>query len=246
MAGTGGDKMKTILISGGSGGIGQALVRAYREEGWRVAFGWHQASGAAASLEKETGAIPIRADLRDEADARRFFSDAMRQLSHLDALIVNAALSYRGLITEMTASAWDELMALNLRSAFLLSREALKDMLKRKQGSILLISSMQGVKGASFEAAYAASKAGLNGLARSLALEYGPSGIRVNCLAPGAIDCGMMDPFSDADKKALIDATPLSRLGTAEDVAKAALFLTSDSAAFITGQVLGVDGGLFI
>ena len=238
--------MKAVLISGGTGAIGRALVRAYHREGWRVAFGWHQQSAAAAALEAETGAIPLRADLRDEAATLRFFSDAIRQLSHLDCLIVNAALSHRGLITDMAGDAWDSLMALNLKSAFLLSREALKTMVRAKRGSLIFISSMQGIKGASCEAAYAASKAGLTGLARSLAMEYGPSGIRVNCLAPGAIDGGMMDQFSDEDKAALIAATPLCRLGSPEDVARAALFLSSDSAAFITGQVLGVDGGLFI
>jgi 3-oxoacyl-[acyl-carrier protein] reductase len=143
----------------------------------------------------------------------------------------------------MPCESWDALMALNLRSGFVLSREALKAMRPRGQGSLIFISSVEGISGASCEAAYAASKAGQIGLARSLAKEYGPSGIRVNCIAPGVIDCGMMAGYSAEDREALRQATPLRRLGRPEDVAQAALFLCSEAAHFITGQVLQVDGG---
>lgn len=236
--------MNTALITGGTGGIGQALVGAFCQAGWRVAFGWHSQGEAAQALAQATDALAIRADLRDEAQCQGLFADALAQLSHLDCLIVNAAQAHQGLLTDMTTAQWDSLMALNLRSAFWLSQAALPQMVSRKAGSLLYIASMQGLTGASCEAAYAASKAGLIGLAKSLAQEYGPSGIRVNCIAPGVIDCGMMAAYSQVDLEALRQATPLQRLGSAQDVAQAALFLASPEAAFITGQVLGVDGGL--
>ena len=238
--------MKTALITGGTGGIGQGLVRAFCAAGWRVAFGWHQQAEAAQPLTEETGAIPLRADLRDEGQTLALFAAAMRQLSHLDALIVNAGLTWQGLLSDMPTHSWDDLMAVNLRSAFVLSREAINAMRPREGGSLLYTASGQGIHGASCEAAYAATKAGLMGLAKSLAREVGPCGIRVNCLAPGVIDCGMMAGYSADDKEALRRDTPLLRLGTAEDVAQAALFLCSDAARFISGQVLGVDGGLVL
>lgn len=236
--------MKTVLITGGTGGIGKALVKGFSAEGWRTAFGYHRKNQEAKLLAEETGSLCLQADLRDEISTLSFFESAMRQLGHLDALIVCAGVSWQGLITDMPTASYDDLMALNLRSAFTLSKQALLLMNPQHKGSILFISSIQGLHGASCEAAYAASKAGLIGLAKSLAREYGPSGIRVNCLAPGVIDTGMMDAFSPEDKEALLCSTPLQRLGSAEDVRNAALFLTSDKASFITGQVLGVDGGL--
>lgn len=238
--------MKTVLITGGTGGIGQALVKGYAKEGWRTAFGYHRKKEEAERLARETSSLCFQADLRDEKSLLVFFQSAMQQLGHLDALIVCAGTSWQGLITDMPTCSYDELMALNLRSAFLLSKQALLLMIKQHCGSILFISSIQGLQGASCEAAYAASKAGLIGLARSLACEYGPSGIRVNCLTPGAIDTGMMSVFSPEDKETLRTSTPLQRLGRADDIRDAALFLTSEKASFITGQVLGVDGGLVL
>lgn len=235
--------MNTALITGGSGGIGAALVRAFCAAGWRTAFGYHAHQEAARQLSGETGAIAIQADLREEAGCLRLMDAALQQLSHLDALILNAGSAYAGLLEDMPCESWDALMALNLRSGFVLSREALKAMRPRGQGSLIFISSVEGISGASCEAAYAASKAGQIGLARSLAKEYGPSGIRVNCIAPGVIDCGMMAGYSAEDREALRQATPLRRLGRPEDVAQAALFLCSEAAHFITGQVLQVDGG---
>lgn len=236
--------MKTVLITGGTGGIGRALVKGYAKAGWRVAFGYHQKEEDAMILSQESAALPFRVDLRDEKSSMSFFESALAQLLHLDALILCAGITRQGLITHMPAKDFDDLLALNLRSAFLLSKAALPLMVRGQSGSILFISSIQGVYGASCEAAYAASKAGLIGLAKSLAKEYGPSGIRVNCLTPGVIDAGMMDAYSLEDKENLRSMTPLQRLGKPQDVFDAALFLTSEQASFITGQVLGIDGGL--
>ena len=236
--------MKTALITGGSGGLGAAMVRLFSQQGWRVAFSWHRQHENAAALARQTGAVALQADLADEGQCLRLFEDAMAQLGHLDALVVNAGVTWSGLLTDMDTAQWDHLMAVNLRAAFLLSREALMRMRPRGEGCLLFVSSFQGMQGASCEAAYAASKAGLMGLARSLAAEWGPCGIRVNCLAPGVMDAGMMAAYSAEMKDSLRDSIPLGRLGTAQDAAQAALFLCGPDATYITGQVLGVDGGL--
>lgn len=238
--------MKTVFITGGTGGIGEGLVRAFAREGWRTAFVYHQNKEKAEALSKACGALPLQADLADESACLRAMEEALAQLGHLDCLIHCAGLDWQGLVSEMPTEAWDTLMAVNLRSAFILSREALKRMRSAGSGSILFVSSIQASGGASCESAYAASKAALEGLCKSLAREWGPCGIRVNCLAPGVIDTGMMRAFSEEDKESLRQETPLQRLGTPQDVAEAALFLASGEASFITGQVLGVDGGLVL
>ena len=238
--------MKTVLITGGTGGIGEALVRAFAGAGYRVAFGYHKNQKKAESLARETSALPLSHDLREADRCLDFFHEGLKGLSRVDTLIHCAGLDWQGLISDMPLSEWDSLMNLNLRSAFILSREALGHMRQSGSGSILMIGSIQAASGASCESAYAAGKAGLTGLAKSLAREWGPCGIRVNCLAPGVIDAGMMDAFSAEDKEALRLNTPLQRLGRPQDVAEAALFLSSDKASFITGQVIGVDGGLVL
>jgi len=238
--------MKTVLITGGTGGIGRALVQGYAKTGWRVAFGYHHREEEAMLLSRESSALPFRVDLQDEKSVLAFYQSAMKQLVHLDALILCAGVSKQGLLTDIPTQSYDELMNINLRSAFLLSKATLPQMVGQQNGNILFISSIQGVYGASYEASYAASKAGLIGLSKSLAREYGPSGVRVNCLTPGVIDTGMMDAFSLEDKETLRINTPLQRLGKPQDICEAALFLTSEKSSFITGQVLGIDGGLIL
>lgn len=236
--------MKTVLITGGSRGIGAALVRRFCREGWQVAFSCFESMGAARALAEETGALALQADLRDEAQTLQMMQAALKYLSHLDALIINAGSAWSGLMSEMTTADYDALMALNLRGAFLCAREAIPALRARGSGSIVFISSIHGLEGAACEAAYSASKAGLIALAQALAGELGPSGIRVNCLAPGVIDTDMMAGLSGDEKEALRGRTPLGRLGRPDDVAAAALFLCGADAGFITGQVLRVDGGI--
>ncbi len=238
--------MNTVLITGGTGGIGRELVRAFSREGWRAAFTYRRSGELAETLARECGALPIRADLSGEEGCLSAFEQALSALGHLDCLLHCAGVDWQGLLSDMPTEAWDHLMQVNLRSAFLLSREALKTMRGQGRGSLLFITSVQARGGGSCESAYAASKAALEGLCRSLAAEWGPAGIRVNCLSPGVIDAGMMSAFSADEKEALRRDTPLQRLGTPGDVAKAALFLCGDGASFITGQVLGVDGGLML
>lgn len=234
--------MKTALITGGSRGIGQAMVRLFISRGYRVMFTFNLSEESALRLADETGALPFRADVRDEQDVAALKDAALSQLGHPDALILNAGIAWTGLMTDMPPDAWDDLYMTNVRGAFLVLKSFLPSM-RARGGAVLLISSMWGKRGASCEAAYSASKAALIGLAQALAREEGPGGIRVNALCPGVIRTDMMDGYTSAELLALEQATPLCRLGTPEDVARAAYFLCGEDAAFITGQALSVDGG---
>jgi len=235
--------MKTALVTGGSRGIGRAIVTRFAKENWRVAFGYHSSQEAARALADETGTIALPGDLADEQQAERFLAEAIQQLCHVDALIINAGVSHTGLLTDMDTAQWDHLMHTNLRAAFLCARAVLPHMQRQGAGSIVMVSSIWGLRGAACEAAYSASKAGLIGLCQALAREAGPCGIRVNALAPGVIDTDMLSGYTPDELNELRRATPLGRLGTPQDVAAAAYFLCSDEASFITGQVLAVDGG---
>ena len=238
--------MKTVLITGGSRGIGEAMVRLYVDQGWRVAFTYLTSDEKAQTLSRESGALALRCDAKSEADTAAMAEQVVRQFGHLDALICNAGISYTGLLQYMTVSQWDELFAVHVRGAFLATRAFLPGMISRQSGSILYVSSMWGQVGASCEAAYSACKAALIGLGKALAKEAGPSGVRVNCLCPGVIQTDMLREYSQEDLRILADDTPLCRLGTPQDVARAAFFLSSQDASFITGQVLGVNGGFVI
>ena len=238
--------MKTVLITGGSRGIGEATVRLYAEQGWRVAFTYLNSEEKALTLSWGTGALALRCDAKSEADTAAMAEQVLRKFGHLDALICNAGISYTGLLQDMTVSQWDELFAVHVRGAFLSTRAFLPGMISRQSGSILYVSSMWGQVGASCEAAYSACKAALIGLGKALAKEAGPSGVRVNCICPGVIQTDMVREYSREDLQVLADDTPLCRLGTPQDVARAAFFLSSEDASFITGQVLGVNGGFVI
>ena len=238
--------MQTVLITGASRGIGAAMVRFFSARGWRVMFTYVNSEEKAEALRKETGALPVRCDASSEQETAAMARQAVSSLGHIDALICNAGISWSGLLQDMTVEEWDRLFAVHVRGAFLATRSFLPDMISRQSGSILYISSMWGQTGASCEAAYSACKAALIGLGKAMAKEAGPSHVRVNCLCPGVIRTDMLREYSEQDLDSLSQDTPLERLGNPEDVAKAAYFLSSDDASFITGQVLGVNGGFVI
>lgn len=235
--------MKRILISGGSRGIGAECVRRYAASGDAVAFIYNKSADAARKLAAETGAVAICADVSDSASAKRAVEKAISVLGGIDILVNNAGIAHIGLFTDITDDEWRKLCDTNLSSAIYLSREAAKHMIRQHNGSIVNIGSVWGRAGASCEVAYSATKAGLRGFTRALAKELGPSGITVNCIEPGVIDTEMNACLDDETRASLADETPLGRIGTPADVAAAVAFLTSPEAAFITGQIIGVDGG---
>ena len=239
---------KIALVTGASGGIGAACARELAAQGYTVLAhgcrGFARAQALCAELcAGGMDAHPVCCDLRDSAQAQAMCRDILHLYHHVDALALCAGVAHTGLLTDMTDAQWHDVMDTNVSGAFYLIRALAPGMVARQSGSILTISSMWGRVGASCEAAYSASKAALIGLTRALAKELGPSGVRVNCIVPGVIDTAMMAEHSDETRAALAEETPLGRLGTPQDVARAAAFLLGDGAAFITGQVLGVDGG---
>ncbi|MGI6181045.1 MAG: SDR family NAD(P)-dependent oxidoreductase [Agathobaculum sp.] len=235
---------KAVWITGGSRGIGAACVRVFAAEGWRVAFTYRSSAAQAEKLAEETGALAVCADASDGAAVQAAYAQTCGRLGAPYALVCNAGIAEQKMFQDLTDADWQRMLDVNLLGTVRAVRAALPDMLHRKNGSIVTVSSMWGQYGASCESHYAASKAALIGLTKSLALELGPSGIRVNCVAPGVIDTDMNAMHSEQTMRELADETPLCRIGTAAEIADSILYLSSDRASFITGQVLGVTGGL--
>lgn len=236
-----------VLISGGDRGIGAAAARAFYAAGARVAVLYHTHAEAAAALEQELpGCIAVQCDVASRASCEVAFHAVEQALGRVDVLVCNAGIAQQKLFTDITPDEWQHMLDVNLSGAFHLCQLALPGMIRRKAGRILTVSSMWGQTGGSCEVHYSASKAGLIGLTKALAKEEGPSGITVNCVAPGVIDTDMMAAFTAEDKAALADETPVGRLGSADEVAKLLVFLAGEDAGYITGQVFGVNGGLVI
>ena len=235
-----------VLITGGSRGIGEACVRAFCRQGDRVAFLYHTNHERAKALANETGAIAIVADVSNAASATAATKEAIEKLGGIDVLVNNAGISQIKLFSDITDEDWRRMIDTNLSGAFYTCREASKTMVAQHFGRIINIGSMWGKTGASCEVHYSASKAGLRGLTMALAKELGPSGITVNCVEPGVIDTEMNATLDDATRQELCEGTPLCRIGSTQEVAAVVCFLASKGASFITGQMLGVDGGFAI
>ena len=235
--------MLTALITGGSRGIGAATVRAFSGAGYRVVFFYRNSVSAAQALSAETGAIAIRCDVSDSQSVNAACAEAVKQLSHIDVLINNAGIAQQKLFTDITDDDWRAMLDTNLSSAFYVSRAVLPQMISRRYGRIVNVGSIWGQVGASCEVHYSAAKAGLIGLTKALAKEVGPSGVTVNCICPGVIETDMLSSFTQDDLVALADETPVGRLGTPEDIAHSLLWLADEKSGFITGQIIGVNGG---
>jgi 3-oxoacyl-[acyl-carrier protein] reductase len=230
---------RTALITGGSRGIGAACARALAAGGHRVTIQYLVSEAASQALAAEIGGSAVRADVSDAGQVRQMFDTA----GPVDILVCSAGIQLLKLFTDTTEEEWRRLLDTNLGGVINCCQAAVPHMVRRKHGRIIIISSVWGVTGASCEAVYSASKAALIGLTKSLAKELGPSGITVNCAAPGVIDTDMNRHLTPDVREELVSNTPLGRIGTPEDVAALVRFLASDEAGFITGQVIGVDGG---
>lgn len=234
--------MKNALITGSSRGIGAETARELARRGWNVNINYLDSRTQALTLAEELDCPAFRADVSSPEQVRDMFA----AIGPVDLLVNNAGVAWAGLLTDMTDEQWHRLFAVNVDGVYNCCREAIPHMVRQKSGCIVNLSSVLGVSGGSCEAAYSATKGAVISLTRALAKELGLSGIRVNCVAPGAIDTRMLGGLTDADKAALSDATALCRLGTPKDVAKVIAFLASDDAGFVTGQVVGIDGALVI
>ena len=241
--------MKTVWITGGSRGIGAAAVREFARRGWRVAFSYLKSRQPAEALTAELrdfSVLAVQGDMAVRADVDRCAVQIRQAFGHMDALVVNAGIAQQKMFCDLTNDDWRRMFAVNLDSAFYTIQAALPDMIARKNGSIVTVSSVWGVTGASCESHYAASKAGLIGLTKSLAQELGLSGIRVNCVAPGVINTEMNAMHSVETLQELAEETALGRLGQPDEVARLICTLCGEDTSFVTGQVIGATGGFMI
>lgn len=238
--------MKTALITGGSRGIGAAVARRLAAEGCKVAVCCRENWEAAAAVAKEVGGLALRCDVSDPAQVRKMVDTVLENFCQLDILVCNAGVARQGLTQDMGDEDYRRLMGTDLDGVFYCCRAVLPHMISRKSGRIVTLSSMWGQVGGSCETAYSAAKAGVIGLTKALSKEVAPSGVTVNCVAPGVIDTEMNRHLGAEALRELAAETPVGRLGTAEDVAACVAFLCSADGAFMTGQVLSPNGGLVI
>lgn len=241
----------SALVTGASRGIGRAIAAALAREGRPVCVNYLERRDAAEELVRELrnqgcAAMAFQADVADREAVEAMVRSASETLGPVELLVNNAGISRQGLFQDLDDGDWNRLLAVNLTGPRNAIQAVLPHMLSEKRGCIVNISSIWGLRGGSCETAYAVTKAGIVGLTRSLALELAPSGIRVNCVAPGCVETDMVRALGEETRRLLAEETPLGRLGRPEDIAEAVAFLASEKAGFVTGQVLTADGGFIV
>jgi 3-oxoacyl-[acyl-carrier protein] reductase len=238
---------KKALITGATGGIGGAIAKSFYGAGASLAIsGSRQEKLEVFAGEIGAGVMPIACDLSDLANVDALIKNAEEKLAGLDVLVCNAGVTRDNLALRMKDEEWQQVIDVNLTASFRLARAAIKGMLKRRSGRIIFITSVVGWTGNAGQANYCASKAGLTGMAKSLAHEVASRGITINCIAPGFIATNMTDALNDEQKAKISGNIPLGRMGSAEDIASGALYLASDAGNYITGQTLHINGGLYM
>ena len=240
--------MKTVLITGSASGIGAATAALFADSGYNVVINYNTSEKEALLLcnelkEKGLNVIAVKADVSNVDEVDFLFTQAEKAFGCVDVLINNAGIAQQKLFTDITMQDYDRMFDCNVKSVFNCCKRVLPGMIHNKHGRIINISSMWGIVGASCEVHYSASKAAVIGLTKALAREVAPSGITVNCIAPGVIDTPMNKDFDEDTLKSLAEETPVGRIGSPEEIAKSILFFARDDSSFITGQVLGIDGG---
>lgn len=244
-------KKRTVLITGASGGIGREIARRFAGGGDRVALHYfhhrERAENLARALQNEgCEALTVYADLQNRKDVEDMVRIVHEQFGPVSVLVNNAGIAQQKLFNDISEFEWERMFGVNVTGTFHCCSCVLPDMIQVKQGKIINISSVWGITGASCEVHYSASKAAVIGLTKALAKELGPSGIQVNCVAPGVIDTDMNAALSEKTKRTLIDETPAGCLGSAGDIAATVVFLASHDADFITGQIISPNGGFLI
>ena len=244
---------KTVIITGASRGIGKEIAKLFAENGYNVLLNYNKSSKMAEITCKKLQELGysvklFKADVSNREEVNSMIEYCLQEFGSIDVVINNAGVTYTNLFTETTLDKWNEVMSINLNGAFNVTQEALKKyMLSNKNGSIINISSIDGISGSSCEVAYSTSKAGIIGMTKALAKELAMSNVTVNAIAPGAISTDMLyDNYEESDLEIVKDEIPMKRFGTPEEIAELAYFLASDKARYITGQVISPNGGSVI
>lgn len=235
--------MKNVLITGAGRGIGSACAKEFAAAGWHVVINYNKSEKEALALSQSIGGTAVRADITNAEDVAKMYSHLASQGIFIDCLVNNAGISSDKLFIDISEQEWDNVFDVNVKGTFLVTKAFLPNMINKKSGSIINISSIWGEIGAAGEVHYSASKSAVIGMTKALAKELAPSNIRVNCICPGYIDTEMNSNYTSQEVADITDEIPLGRIGTIFEVAKSVVFLASDSSSYITGQVLGVNGG---
>lgn len=238
--------MNNVLITGGTKGIGEACARLFVKNNYRVFIIYRSDDKKAELLKSEIGCCAYKADICRNNEIADIIEDIYRKYGSIDVLINNAGIAQQKLFSDITEKEWNRMIDVNLNGIYNVTNAVLKKMIKENKGVIVNVSSIWGQCGASCEVHYSAAKAGIIGFTKALAKEMGLSGIRINCVAPGMIDTPMNAGFSDDDKEIICSEIPLGRMGTPEECAELIYFLSSEDSSYITGQVIGINGGWHI